>query len=413
MNLEPLFQIALSAGLGLLLGLQRERTDASIAGIRTFPLISVFGTICAQISHLTGGWVIAAGLLSLAAILVLANVARLKVSPPDPGMTTEIAALVLFGLGVLLVVGSVSAAIVAGGAVTLLLHAKEPLHRFAKAVGDRDMRAIMQFVVLTLIILPILPDQAYGPDGVWNPFRLWLMVVLIVGISLTGYVAYKLFGARAGALLGGIIGGLVSSTATTVSFARRAVGQTAIAPLAAMVIMIASCISFFRVLAEIAAVAPSVFFSLAPPIAVMFAVCCLLAAILYVLSRNHSASMPEQKNPAELKSALIFGALYALVLLAVALAGKYLGNAGLFVVGTVSGLTDMDAITLSTAQLAGSGELLPHIAWRVILVAALANFVFKFGIVATIGPAALTRRIGSVFAVAALCGGLLIWLWPA
>ncbi len=412
MDFVPFQQLIVSMALGLLLGLERERTEPSIAGIRTFPLISLFGTVCAQVGEVLGGWIVAAGLVGLAATLIFANMTRIKSGDIDAGITTEVAALLMYGLGALLVVGSMAAAVVVGGAMALLLHFKQPLHRFAAAVGDRDMHAIMQFVVVSLVILPVLPHEDYGPYGVWNPFKLWLMVVFIVGISLAGYVAYKLFGARAGSLLGAVIGGIISSTATTVSFARRAAGSVALAPLAAMVIMIASCLSFVRVLGEIAAVAPGSFATMGPPLMAMLGVCVLISGGLYLASGKSKTKMPEQKNPAELKSALIFAALYAVVLLAVAAAEDRFGQAGLFVVAVISGLTDMDAITLSTAQMTVSGGLDPFLAWKVILMAAMANFVFKFGIVAALGSVALTWRVGLAFAVALVSGGSIIWLWP-
>ncbi len=299
-------QLAVSLGLGLLLGLERERRGSVIGGIRTFPIISLFGTVCAQVGQTFGGWVVAVGMLALAAIVVSANFAQVKKGTIDPGMTTEVAALLLYGVGVLIVIGYLAAAVVIAGAMALLLHSKRPLHNFARAVGERDMRAIMQFVLLSLVILPILPSEDYGPYGVWNPFKIWLMVVLIVGISLGGYVAYKFFGARAGSLLGGIIGGMVSSTATTVSYSRRAASEAALAPLAAFVIMTASCISIVRVLVEIAAVAPAQFGAIALPLSGMLVLTILVAVALFLPSRKQGAQMPEQKNPAELKPALIF-----------------------------------------------------------------------------------------------------------
>lgn len=412
MEASLLPQLAVSLGLGLLLGLERQRSGSSIAGIRTFPFISVLGTVCAQVAQTFGGWIVGAGLLALAAVVIFANFAKLKAGPPDPGMTTEVAALLLYAVGVLAGMGHLAIAAVIGGLMFVLLHLKEPMHRFAAAVGARDMRAIMQFVVLSLVILPVLPREDYGPYGVWNPFHIWLMVVLIVGINLSGYVAYKLLGARAGSLLGGLIGGLISSTATTVSFARRAAAQTAVAPLAAVVVMVASCVALARVLVEIAVVAPASFPAIAPPISALFAVATLIAGGLYFLSRKQSTPLPEQQNPAELKAAFIFGGLYALVLLAVAVAKNYFGPKGLFAVGFVSGLTDMDAITLSVAPMAGEGNANPRTVWQTILIAALANFVFKFAIVAMLGSRTLTWRIGAAFGGVIAAGGLIFWLWP-
>ncbi len=412
MDFAALQQLAVSLGLGLLLGLERERTERSIGGIRTFPLIAMFGTLCAQAGQVFGGWTVGAGLVALAAIVVFANVAKMKSGTIDAGMTTEVAALLLFAVGVLVVAGSMAVAVVTGGVAAVILHFKKPLHTFASAVGERDMRAIMHFVLISMVILPVLPNQDFGPYGVWNPFKLWLMVVLIVGISLCGYVAYKLFGAQAGTLLAGVIGGLISSTATTVSFARRAATQAELAPIAAFVIMTASCLSLARVLVEIAAVAPGILWSLAPPLATLFGACCLIAGALYLASRKRRTEMPEQKNPAEFRSAFLFAGLYAVVLLAVAAATDHFGSAGLYLVGILSGLTDMDAITLSTAQLAASGSVEVDAAWRTILIAAMANFVFKLGTVAALGGAALTKRVAAAFAAALAAGGAILGLWP-
>jgi uncharacterized membrane protein (DUF4010 family) len=412
MDLAALQQLAVSLGLGLLLGLERERHESVIAGIRTFPLIAVFGTVCAQLGVAFGGWTVAAGLLALTAVVISANYAKIQSGDIDPGMTTEIAALLLFGVGAIVVVGSISLAVVIGGVMAVALHFKQPLHRFAAAVGDRDMRAIMQFVLITMVILPVLPDRNMGPLDVWNPFAIWLMVVLIVGISLGGYVAYKILGERAGTLLGGMIGGLISSTATTVSYARRSREKAALAPLASLVILIAACMSLGRVLVEIGAVAPGAFARLAPPLGVLLGACIVTAAGMFVFTRSSGGEMPEQKNPAELSSALVFTALYALILLAVAVAKDNFGPAGLYAVSVISGLTDMDAITLSTAGMVDSGGLEPATAWRAILLAALANFAFKFGVVTVLGGPALARRVGFAFGLVGAVGVGLFFLWP-
>lgn len=411
-DLAAFQQLSVSLGLGLLMGLEREKSESSIAGIRTFPFISLFGTVCAQVAVVTSAWVLAAGLLAVAAIVIFANYTKLRNGDTDAGTTTEFAALLLYAVGALIVVGSMEASLVVGGIMVILLHLKGPMHRMVTAMGQHDMRAIMQFVLITMIILPVLPNEKYGPYEVWNPFKIWLLVVLIVGISLTGYVIYKVLGMRAGALLGGIIGGLVSSTATTVSFARRCAADASLAPLGALVIMMASCISLVRVMVEIAVVAPGILGAVWMPLGLMLLWCLLITGGLHLLSRKTKAEMSEQKNPAEFKSALFFSLLYALVLLAVAEAKNRFGEAGLYAISMISGLTDMDAITLSTAQMAGRGEIATRLAWHSILLAAMANFAFKLGTVAVLGSAALLGRTAAAFVLALAGGGLLLWLWP-
>ncbi|MGZ5021529.1 MAG: MgtC/SapB family protein [Chthoniobacterales bacterium] len=411
-DLIVLQQLAVAFGLGLLLGLQRERAESSIGGIRTFPLIALFGTVCALLGKTFGGWLVAAGLLALVAIVLYSNFAKMKSGDIDPGMTTEVAALLLYGLGAYVVIGSMIVAVVVGGAMAVLLQFKKPLHTLAGAIGERDMRAIMQFVLLSLVILPVLPHQDFGPYGVWNPFQIWLMVVLIVGISLTGYIAYKCLGTRRGTLLAGVLGGLISSTATTVSYARRTVENTNLANLATVVIVIASCVSLGRVLVEMAAVAPVAFASMAPPVAAILAVSIIIAAAIFLWQPSRDTQMPEQKNPAELKTAFIFAAIYAVVLVAVAVAKEHFGAAGFYTVAIVSGLTDMDAITLSSARLVESGRADPSTGWHAILIAAMSNLVFKFGTVSLLGDRSLTLRIAAVFGLILTCGGVVLWFWP-
>lgn len=412
-DLIVLQQLAVSFGLGLLLGLQRERAESSIGGIRTFPLIALFGTVCALLGKTFGGWLVAAGLLALVTIVVYSNFAKIKSGEIDPGMTTEVAALLLYALGAYLVIGSMVVAVVVGGAMAVLLQFKKPLHALAGAIGERDMRAIMQFVLLSLVILPVLPHQDFGPYGIWNPFQIWLMVVLIVGISLTGYIAYKCLGARRGTLLAGVLGGLISSTATTVSYARRTLENTKLVNLATVVIVVASCISLGRVLVEMAAVAPVAFASMAPPVVAILAVSIVIAVAMFLWQPSGDAQMPEQKNPAELKPAFIFAAIYAVVLLAVAIAKEHFGCAGFYTVAIVSGLTDMDAITLSSARLVESGHTDSSTGWHAILIAAMSNVVFKFGTVSLLGHRLLTLRIGAVFGLILICGAVALWFWPA
>jgi uncharacterized membrane protein (DUF4010 family) len=193
MGLETtLGRLAIALGLGLLVGLQRERTESSIAGLRTFALVTVLGGLTGLLAQDFGGWVLAGALLALAAMVVVGNVAKLRDEVRDPGITTEVAVLLMFGVGAYLTQGPVEVGIVLGGTVAVLLHAKARLHGFVDRLGDQDVTAIMQFVLLTLVILPVLPNETYGPFDVLNPRHIWLMVVLIVGITLGGYLAYRL-----------------------------------------------------------------------------------------------------------------------------------------------------------------------------------------------------------------------------
>src|SRR5262245_17713654 len=171
MELHELFlKFGISLGLGLLVGLQRQRVESELAGIRTFPLITLLGTICALMSLALGGWILAAGFVGLAALVLSANSAKLEAGRADPGMTTEVAILLMYGIGAYIVVGELPVAVALAGAVVLLLHLKQPLHRLVEKIGEKDLHAIMQLALISLVILPVLPNRAYGPFSVLNPF---------------------------------------------------------------------------------------------------------------------------------------------------------------------------------------------------------------------------------------------------
>lgn len=410
---EPLLaarQLGVALGLGLLVGLQRERSASPMAGIRTFPMVTVFGFLCAFLSGNTP-WLTAAGLLAVSALLVVGHLSRLRAGETSPGLTTEAAAVIMYAAGACLAVGQTWLAVCVGGGVAVLLHLKPQMQNLAARIGEDDFRAIMQFALITLVILPVLPNQTFGPYQVLNPFKIWLLVVLIVGLSLTGYVAYQFLGETAGTLLAGILGGLISSTATTVSFARRARAEPSLAGLSALVIAIASTVVFARVLLIIAALSPELFAVAWPPLTALAVLLAGYCAAHYWMHRRRATELPHRANPSELKSALLFALLFAIVLLAVAAARTHLGTGGLYAVSILSGLTDMDAITLSTSDLARESKLDLDLAWRLILVAALANMVFKAGVVAVVGGLNVLRRSALYFALALAGGIALLWLW--
>ncbi|CAA9232402.1 MAG: MgtC family [uncultured Cytophagales bacterium] len=414
MDQELITIFGISLGLGLLVGLQREHANAKIAGIRTFPIITLFGTLSGLLAKTFGGLVLAAALLALAGLVIFTSLLR---KTEDPGKTTEAAILLMFAVGAFLTVGDKTISLAVAGITAVLLHFKDPLHGLVDRFGYTDIKVVMQFVLISLVILPVLPNQTYGPYDVLNPHDIWLMVVLIVGLSIVGYFAYKFFGNRAGTLLSGILGGLASSTATTVSFARHSKAAPQITQAATFVVLTASAIAFVRMIVEIGVVAPAYLLALAPPLAVVLVIMGILAALVYTRNDKKEEGQKEeallqQENPAQLKSALVFGAIYGLVVLGTAAAKDYFGRQGLYAVALVSGLTDVDAITLSTAKLVTGKELEPQTGWRLILIASLANLVFKGGIVAVMGDKKLFRKVALLFAIA-LAGGLLVlFLWP-
>ena len=414
MDLPSVFQnLAIALGLGLLVGLQRERVATRLAGVRTFPLVTILGTVCALLAQSFGGFVVAVGMIALAGMIVMGNLAKLRqVEDVDPGLTTEIAMLLMFAVGAYLVVGYKGVAIAIGGGVAVLLQYKGQLHGIVARLGDNDLRAIMQFALISLVILPVLPDRAYGPYSVLNPRNIWWMVVLIVGISLGGYTVYKFWGSRAGVVLSGILGGVISSTATTVSYAKRAAEVPESSQLAAIVVVIASAVVYARLLLEVAVVAPAFLLTVSGPLVVMLIILSVLSVVMLVRNRNKKDEMLVQDNPSELKSALMFAIVYAIVIFAVAAAKERFGSKGLYLVAGLSGLTDVDAITLSTSRLVTSGTLAAKDGGRLIILASTANLAFKFAIIAVIGHRQLLTKVAAPYAIAVAAGISLLLLWP-
>ena len=235
MNYDDLTTLGIAFGIGLLIGLQREHTDNKMAGVRTFTLIAVLGVVSGFLTRdFDNPYILPAIGLSLTALLVMANVVKLKrLNDTDVGQTTEVAALLTFAIGAYLVLGSQVIGVIVGGTMAVLLYIKERLHNFIDTLKDKDLAAIMTFAGISLIILPILPNRTFGPLDVLNPRNIWMMVTLIVGISVVGYFIYKFVGKKVGIISNGVLGGLISSTATTVSYARKTTDAKNIGKMAA------------------------------------------------------------------------------------------------------------------------------------------------------------------------------------
>lgn len=404
--------LALALGLGLLVGFQREWTMPHLAGIRTFALVTVAGTLCGELSRTASPWILPAGLVGIVVLLGVGTFAYPERRDPDPGVTTHVAAVLMFLVGASLIYLPPTIPILVSGLTAVLLHWKEPLHGFVRQIGPRDIRAIIRLVLLALVILPIVPNENFGPDGVLNPYEIWMMIVLVCGIGLASYIAYKFLGEQGGTVLSGLLGGLVSSTAATFSYARRSVQPGSNATLGALAILIASTVVFLRVFVEVLVAAPGLLPQVIWPLAAMMGWMSLLSCGLYLLRPTESQAAPFDDEPFHFRWAVVFGVFYALLLVLVAFARERFGAEMLYAVAAVAGLTEMDAITLSSARLMYTGHLGIDQGWRMILIGALSNIVFKMLVVMVVGSRELRRRVGLVF-VASLAFGIGILLfWP-
>ena len=407
----PLEAFSTALGIGLLVGMERERRPDSAAGLRTFALVAMLGCLFALLGEKTGGpWILAVGLLVVSVSMIAANFSTLQ-EEKYRGFTSEAAIIVTYGLGAAVWFGYSTLAVMIAITTTVLLYFKAELRQFSERMTPKDINSILQFAVLSLVILPILPSQDYGPYNAFNPRQIWWMVVLISGLALSGYLALRIIGARHGAALLGIFGGLASSTATTLMFSRHARDHNELVRMAAIVILIANVMVMIRLGFVSSVVAPE----LVAPIAIVFA-CGIVPGVLMALYgwkalvEAGPLPMPEVKNPTELKTAISFGLLYAVVLLTSAWLQDIAGNKGLYIIALASGITDADASVLSTLRLFNLETIARGEAVIAVTLALMANLIFKIGLVLSIGGGRLARHAlpGLIAIGGGMAGGLLL-----
>lgn len=424
---EPFASVGIALAAGLLIGLEREQSpgqeaDASsfLGGIRTYPLLALGGALASLLGRTLSPWLVPLGLLGVLALVAISYAERVR-KERDRTLTTEASICVTFLLGALAtsagVIEPVSRRVVVVAAlavvVTFLLSAKPLLGHVLERVSKDDLYATIKFLIVAVLVLPLLPNVAVGPLGAINPFDVGLMVVFIAGIGFVGYVASRFWGTGRGLAVTALLGGLASSTAVTLSFAGRVRKQPDLAPTAAAAIVLASTIMFVRILVEVAVAYHPLLRSLIWPALAMTAVGSAAGFFLYRrAAADGQAPSVELTNPVELSTAVRFGLLFAAVLLVSKAAQQYAGAAGMYVAAAVSGATDVDAITLSTAQLAKQG-LDPRVATTTVLIGAVSNTFMKAVLAISLGGASVGRPVAFAF-LATFAAGITtvtgIWL---
>jgi len=387
------FVVAL--GLGMLIGLERERSKSEEggAGVRTFALIALTGAISGYLGESLGlEWLGLAIFFAVAALIVgqyLVTAMR-----GDSGITTEISALLAFLLGLLCAHGQLQLAAWVAVAMALLLVLKGWLHQLASRIDASDVEATLKFGIVTLIILPLVPDHNYGPPpfDVINPYKIWLMVVLISALNFASYLLIKIVGTEHGIGLAGLLGGLASSTAVTLGFSQRSRQQGEDASALALGILLAWTVMFFRVVIMTSMIS----WQLGQRLVLLVGLLAVanLGACYWLWRRRRQTQRGEVKagsNPFELDAAIKFGLLFGVVVLVAKAAQVYFGDAGLYLAAGIAGLTDVDAITLAMADLATSDGSSVAIGARSIVIAVLANTLTKSAMAASLGSVELRR----------------------
>lgn len=412
---DLLIRLAIATGIGFLVGLEREfstkekQSGELFAGVRTFPLFAIFGYLSAFLSLQFGLWVFAAALVGLIAFVIVSYQQQVKAGKGIGG-TSEISVILTFILGAVVFTGFILLALVITVILLLLLTFKPSLHSFAKGLTQEEIRALIQFIIISALVIPFLPENDFGPYEVWNLKDIWKMVILVSGISLAGYLLSKILGNK-GTILAGIVGGLASSTAVALSFSKRSrQNKSTNAFFYAMGIIAASTIMFPRVLLEVYVLNRELFREMWIPIAVITGTGFASAFLIYkVNDREQESGEMNLQNPLNFSVAIKFALIYAGVLWLVKFASDQFGTSGTYIASIISGVTDVDAITISMAKMAKSSDN-TDIATNSILIATLSNTMVKLIIALTLGNTALRKTVSIGFGAIFLAGiGYLAW----
>jgi uncharacterized membrane protein (DUF4010 family) len=404
---EPLsntiVRLAIAFAIGALVGLEREGSESggAFAGSRTFPLFALLGALVqAYFPPLLPIVVV-----GIALALVVAYAGKIWLHG-DVGLTTLTAALLTTVLGALTTHSDegLLVAIVVGGVVTVVLTAKQPIHAFADRIDAAERRASTKFILVVLVVLPVLPDRELDVLFGLNPRFVWFMVVFVTGLSFLAYGLSRFLGARRGIALTGTLGGFVSSTATTVSMAERARQTPSLHRICAFATVLASIVMFPRALVEVAVVNRSLLPVVAVPLLAMTAVGALCSAALFWWATSEESIETDIENPFRLGPAILFGAVFAVVLLVSESAHAQLGASGVYATAFVSGLADVDAITITLSTLAAENAIAPGVAATGIVVGAIANTLVKVALAAVLGTRLLGRDVLAALGAVSVVG---------
>jgi len=414
MQFTDLYPFIISLLIGALIGTERQRRLAEersigVAGLRTFTLIALLGTLCANMAvYYSREFIIVA----FGAFMLLVGIGYYSASSRTQGrvdLTSAVAAILTFILGSLSYFDdrrllAVALAVV----ITWILATRKITHRYVEAISETDLLDTLKMGIIALVIYPFLPDQPLDPFNVLNPRQIWLMVVLVSLIGYVGYMLIRILGTERGLGLTGVLGGLVSSTAVTTAMAAEVRLQKELISSAVFATTIAGCTMFPRMLFIVLVVNRDIFLSLLPKLGSMTIVGVALAVLL-LRKKDPLGKNVVLKDPFRILPALTFGGFFAIVLLTAKVASIYFGNTGTYAASAIAGLADVDAISLSMATLAKS-SLEPGTAVTAITLAAMTNTMVKLAISYIMGTKEFGNRIAIIF-LPMIIIGLLVTLF--
>jgi len=413
MELLLLQKLLTALALGALIGLEREyarykQRGHYYAGIRTFPLITLFGALSAYFGEVISIWVLISGILLTGSLIVLAYLFARRREIAPVGTTSELAGFLAFFIGMLVYYNQQTLAVMLTVIVAVILYARSMLHHFAHNIKDDELSGALKFAIIVFVVLPFLPNQWYGPyGGIFNPYQTWLMVIFISAISFAGYVLLKHFGER-GITLAALLGGLVSSTAVTLAFSEKSNKEKRTAALLAAGVILANGMMFLRILVMVSILQLKLLPLLLLPLLLLIGI--TVAFSVFLLRGLNGKSRIMLPSPLRLWPVVKFGLLFAAIIAAVKITQAYFASSATYAISFLSGITDVDAITLSLLELGKQG-----LEWSIvaagILLAAVANIGFKAGVAYWMGEKKFGKYVLMAFGTLILVGiGLLFFI---
>jgi uncharacterized membrane protein (DUF4010 family) len=410
--------IVVSAGLGILIGIirqwgeQAEPKPGDFAGVRTHTLWAVLGCLGAFAQEAYAPYAFITVLALVAAHLIAQ--AAVQHDNVMPGSTSFAGAMLTLFCGALVFWDETQSAVLVAATTMVIVGLKQRIHSWTRAITEADIRATLQFAAISGVILQLVPNRDMGPFRAFNPFSTWLMVVLISGLGFAGYLAIRFVGPRAGILLTGILGGLASSTASTLAFSRRSREEPQMAEHYALAVIAACTVMLPRVLIATGLINRNFALTLIVPFALMALPGIAYAGWIWLRRRpaHHEGDTPKLGNPLSLSTAIKFAILYAVIAFAVKAIRELGWTQSLLPLAFVSGLTDMDAISLSVARDHGSEHAAPDLATRAVVLAAVSNTLLKAGMGITLGSPGLKLRLALILGLTAAVGVAWILVGP-
>ncbi|WP_372881370.1 MgtC/SapB family protein [Psychromonas sp.] len=412
---KQILLLGIALAVGLLIGIERgwklreAKEGERIAGLRTYGLIGLLGGTAGLLFDYMGSFVFALVFMGFT-IAVTAAYILLRINRNDASITSLVTMLLTFILGSLVVLEHINLAVSSAVVTVLLLRFKAVLHAWLRKLGEQELHAALQLLLISVVLLPVLPDQGYGPWQAFNPYEAWWMVVLIAGISFVGYFTMKSSGAEKGVILTALAGGVVSSTALTLHFSRLYHKQQAMQRMLASGILLACAMMFPRMLLVASLINPVLFTAMIAPLAIMTLLTFFSAALIW-RKNGHKATedVSHLVSPLELKSALFFGALLVLVLLLGKAAVHYYGETGVYMLALLSGIADVDPINLTLSKMSRV-DLALDVAVLGIVIAASTNTLVKAGLAMIVGGKTMFLLVFLPLFISAAAGLVLIWL---